>query len=233
VLVTLDDASFGSGGLATTHWVTLYDADGITLLDRFRYPSDPGDGISLYRVSVTATDSAANWAATPCNATPGAASCPGGGTEVNTYTSFWLDNDASEGGHYWYQAIGWPENGGNCELVLVCTGGSYGYDFRDNFPAPAAFTFRNPYTGYSVTFEERSSATDNCSDDPDNLCAPRVKFGVGPGEEKQVPASSLGFYFATTSGPRLNSLDWFNGDPDRYWALPPDGTLAPFTVEVP
>ena len=39
--------------------------------------------------------------------------------------------------------------------------------------------------------------------------------------------------FAVTAGPRLNSFDWANGDPDRYWALPPDGTLAPFTVEVP
>ena len=48
-----------------------------------------------------------------------------------------------------------------------------------------------------------------------------------------MPASALGYYYAQTTGPSLNSYDWFEGDPDRYWALPPDGILAPFQVEVP
>ena len=49
----------------------LYDVDQLTLLDRFRYPSDPGDGVSLYRISLTVADSAENWAGTPCGASPG------------------------------------------------------------------------------------------------------------------------------------------------------------------
>jgi hypothetical protein len=71
VLVTVGDAGFGSGGISTTHWVTLYDVDGSTLLDEFRYPSDPGDGVSLYRISLTAVDSPANWAASPGGSSPG------------------------------------------------------------------------------------------------------------------------------------------------------------------
>ncbi|MBN2361771.1 MAG: lamin tail domain-containing protein, partial [Deltaproteobacteria bacterium] len=227
VLVTINHSNFGGGSLATNHLITLYDADGVTALDRYRYPSDPGEGVSLSRLSTSAVDSATNWAATPCGATPGAASCPGGDS-VLSYTSFWLDRNASEGGIYWYQAIGWPERGaGSCEESIVCTGGAYGYDFRDNFPAPAAFGFANPYAEYTVTFVERSSPTDPCTDPCTNAA-----IAVGPAQSATVPASSLGYYFAITSGPSLNALDWFGGDPERYWALPPDGTLAPFTVEV-
>ena len=75
VLVTVGDATFGSSGLATTHWVTLYDVDGITLLDEFRYPSDPGDGVSLCRVSLTAPDDDSNWIASPSFSSPGDGAC--------------------------------------------------------------------------------------------------------------------------------------------------------------
>jgi hypothetical protein len=227
VVLTVDDASIGSSGLATTHEVSLYDVDGLTLLGSFRYPSDPGDGTSLYAMSLTAIDSAANWAATPCGATPGTSSCPGG-ADVTTFTSFWVDHNMSEGGISWYQAIGWPPwHGGSCELEIVCPGGLYGYTYRDNFPAPVAFDFVNPYTTHSVVFEERSGPTHTC--DP---CG-TATVTVGPGEARTVPASSLGYYYAVTDGPTLNSLDWAFGDPDLYWALPPDGILAPFIVEVP
>jgi parallel beta-helix repeat protein len=227
LLVTISDNNFGTGSLATTHVITLYDADGITPLDKFRYPSDPGDGVSLSRLSLTAVDSAANWAATPCGATPGAASCASGDA-VTSYVSTWLDRNASEGGIYWFQAIGWPTwGGGSCDERIVCTGGAYGHDFRDNFPAPAAFSFTNPYPQHTVTFVERASPTDTCTDPCSNPAT-----AVPPGQTVTVPASALGYYFAVTSGPTLNSLDWFGGDPSRYWDLPPDGTLAPFSVEV-
>ncbi|MCZ7677477.1 MAG: lamin tail domain-containing protein [Sandaracinaceae bacterium] len=226
VVVTISDTNFGSAGIATTHGVTLYDADGITALDAFRHPSDPGDGVSLYRISLVVADSAANWAATPCGSTPGRASCPSS-ADVTSYTSFWIDRDGSEGGHYWHQAIGWPVHGGDCELLIVCTGGLYGYDYRDNVPAPASFSFTNPYPDRPIVFEERSSPTDRCMDP-----CPNATFTVDPGATRTVPASSLGWYFVVSGGPTLNAFDWWGGDPDRYWALPPDGVLAPFSVEV-
>ncbi|MGC4120868.1 MAG: lamin tail domain-containing protein [Myxococcales bacterium] len=226
VVVTISDTNFGSSGLATTHTITLYDVDGITALDKFRYPSDPGDGVSLSRVSVTAADSAANWVATSCNATPGAGECPSSGAVI----SFWADRDASEGGHFWVQAIGWPEwYVQSCENTVVCTGGSYNHAYKPNLVAQQSFSFTNPYSNYSVVFVERAGPADFCGE----KCPNMASVTVPPGATQTVPASSLGYYFASTSGPALNSLDWYNNDPALYWALPPAGTLAPFTVTAP
>jgi hypothetical protein len=231
VVVTIDDNNFGSSGMATTHWATLYDIDGITLLDRFRHPSDPGDGVSLYRVSIATADSAENWAATPCGATPGAGSCPDS-HDVTSFTSFWVDRYGDESGIYWFQAIGWPEwHDPVCEFLIVCDSARNEYHYRDNIPAPSAFAFRNPYPDYRVVFVERSGPTDDCGGAAGECTAAR--FIVAPGAMATVPASSLGYYFARTDGPSLNTLDWFGGDPDLYWSIPPDGVLAPFTVEVP
>ncbi|MBN1945241.1 MAG: lamin tail domain-containing protein [Bradymonadales bacterium] len=227
VVLTIDDSNFGSSSMATTHHVSLYDVDGLTILDAFRYPSDPGDGYSLYRISLAVADSAANWDATPCGATPGTNTCPDS-SDVTSYTSFWVDKNMSEGGIWWYQAIGWPQwYYGYCDELIVCPTSPYGYTYRDNFPAAQPFQFTNPYSAHSVLFQERNGPTHTC--DP---CG-TAEFIVLPGEVRQVPASSLGYYYAQTVGPTLNAYDWFDGDPDRYWALPPDGILAPFTVEVP
>ena len=227
VLAGISDTNLGSAGLATTHGVALYDVDGITSLDAFRFPSDPGDGISVYRISLSVADSMANWSGTPCGATPGAGSCGSG--DVTSYTSFWVDYDASEGGHYWRQAIGWPEWWrADCELLVVCPGGAYPYGYRDNIAAPRAFSFTNPYPDRPIVFTERASATDACGEP-----CPNASLTVPAGATVTVPASSLGYYFAVALGPSLNALSWYGGDPDRYWALPPDGTLAPFSVEVP
>jgi hypothetical protein len=152
---------------------------------------------------------------------------------VTSYTSFWVDRYGDEGGIYWYQAIGWPEwHSSTCELNIVCPGGAYGYTYRDNFPAPQPFDFSNPYAEYAVVFTERSSPTDDCGGMSGNGCT-GASVPVAPGATAQVPASSLGYYYAQTVGPTLNTLDWFGGDPSLYWALPPDGILAPFVVEVP
>ena len=228
VVMTIDDASFGASSLATSHVVQLVDADGITLLDRFGYPSDPGDGVSLYRVSLKAADAASNWAATPCGSTPGAIDCPTT-SDVTTYVSFWIDRYGDESGIYWYQAIGWPEwHDSVCELQIVCDGPSSEFHYRDNFPAPSAFSFQNPYASHSVLFVERSSPTDDCGG-ISGTCT-NASFVVAPGALATVPASSLGYYFARTDGPSLNSLSWFGGDPSLYWTIPPDGILAPFSV---
>jgi hypothetical protein len=228
--MTIDDAGFGASALATTHLVQLVDVDGLTLLDRFSYPSDPGDGVSLHRISLTEADSVANWAATPCGSTPGAIDCPTS-ADVTTYVSFWVDRYGDEGGIYWYQAIGWPDwHDPLCELLIVCDGTGNGFHYRENFPAASAFGFQNPYPDHSILFVERSSPTDDCGGIASSCT--NATFTVPPGSFATVPASSLGYYFARTDGPSLNSLDWFGGDPELYWTIPPDGILAPFYVDV-
>ncbi|MBN1770964.1 MAG: lamin tail domain-containing protein, partial [Deltaproteobacteria bacterium] len=230
VVVTIDDANFGSSGLATTHLVQLVDADGITLLDRFGFPSDPGDGVSLHRISLRVVDSAANWAPSSCGAGPGALDCPGASTAAS-YVSFWADRYGDEAGIYWYQAIGYPDwHDPFCELNVVCDGTLNSHHYRPNFPAAHPFAFQNPYRSHGVVFVERSSPTDDCGGMSGTCTAAR--FTVPPGALATVPASSRGWYFARTDGPTLNVLDWFGGDPALYWAIPPDGILAPFLVEV-
>ncbi|MBU0661816.1 lamin tail domain-containing protein [Patescibacteria group bacterium] len=231
VLMTIDDSSFGSSSLTTTNLVQLVDADGLTLLDRFGFPSDPGDGVSLHRKSLTVVDSAANWVPTPCGSTPGAIDCHTS-SDVTTYVSFWADRYASEAGIYWYQAIGWPDwHDPSCELAIVCDGPLSDSHYRDNFPATSSFSFQNPYPNHSVIFVERSSPTDDCGGISGSCTNASVT--VPPGALATVPASSLGYYFARTDGPSLNVLDWFGGDPKLYWSIPPDGILPPLFVEVP
>jgi parallel beta-helix repeat protein len=80
LLLTTDDAAICSG-LATSDPLELYDSDGITLIDSFSYPQDPGDGVSTDRVDTTVGDVESNWAASDCasGSTPGEAndSCTG------------------------------------------------------------------------------------------------------------------------------------------------------------
>ena len=71
VLVTIGDATLGNSGIATTHWIAIYDEDRSTKLDEFQCPSDPGDGVSLYRISLNADNNCDNWAASPRGSSPG------------------------------------------------------------------------------------------------------------------------------------------------------------------
>ena len=83
-----------------------------------------------------------------------------------------------------------------------------------------------------MVFTERASPTDDCGGMPGSGCT-GASFTVPAGATLEVPASTQGYYEAQTSGPTLNSFDWCGTDPALFWALPPDGVLAPFTVEVP
>lgn len=227
VLARVYDTAFGAAGLATTHWVQLFDVDGTTLLDEFRYPSDPGDGVSLHRIDLIRADDAANWAATPCGSTPGDRSCPDT-VDVSTFTSFWVDRDAGEDGVFWHQAIGWPQwHDWPCS---VCPGGSTPYTYWNNLPAAQPFTFTNLYADYSVVFTERANLTDDCGGPQGGGCT-GASVQVPPRTTVEVPASSLGYYYAQTVGPELNTLDWWDGNPESYRQLPPDGTLRIFSVE--
>jgi len=55
-------------GLTTTDPITLFEADGVTVVDTFSYPTNPGNGRSMEKVTLTAGDSADNWEAASCEA---------------------------------------------------------------------------------------------------------------------------------------------------------------------
>ncbi len=76
VLVTTDDTTVGNA-LATSDEVTLYEADGVHPIDAFLHPTNPGNGVSVERVSLTGIDDDTNWTACTCpgGASPGQANC--------------------------------------------------------------------------------------------------------------------------------------------------------------
>lgn len=81
-LVTTTDAYIGTG-LSVSDEVTLYEADGVSVIDTLQYPSNPGNGVSLERlVLVGAFDDSANWAGSTCasGSSPGAANCVSSGS---------------------------------------------------------------------------------------------------------------------------------------------------------
>ena len=60
-LLTTGDQSLGNG-LAISDPVTLFQPDGYTPIDTFGFPSDPGDGYSIEKVTYDAGDAIGNWA---------------------------------------------------------------------------------------------------------------------------------------------------------------------------
>jgi hypothetical protein len=79
LLVTTDDTTIGNS-LGVTDPVAIYEADGVHLLDAFLYPVNPGNGISMERLSVTGIDAAEDWLACTCagGGSPGVESCSSG-----------------------------------------------------------------------------------------------------------------------------------------------------------
>ena len=80
-VVTVDDASIGSGLAAASDQVLLYEADGYSVIDTYAFPFNPGNGVSAERIDLMAADSSSNWQDSTCNASgpsgsPGAANCP-------------------------------------------------------------------------------------------------------------------------------------------------------------
>ena len=76
VLLTTADTTLGNA-LSVHDPVTLYEADGVHLLDAFRFPANPGNGISMERQYLEVLDDASNWAASTCagGSSPGTALC--------------------------------------------------------------------------------------------------------------------------------------------------------------
>ena len=81
VLVTTPDATLGNGLANGSDPVTLLDLDGTTVIDSWSFPVDPGDGVSIERIDVTAGDVASNWTASPCAVghSAGRLACAAGG----------------------------------------------------------------------------------------------------------------------------------------------------------
>lgn len=73
VVVTTGDTTLGNS-LSVSDEVTLYDADCTHILDAFLHPTNPGNGVSMERVSL---DDAHDWAASTCGGggSPGSSNC--------------------------------------------------------------------------------------------------------------------------------------------------------------
>ncbi|MFT4626401.1 MAG: hypothetical protein ACI8PZ_005078 [Myxococcota bacterium] len=61
-LLTTDDLSIGDGLAAASDPVTLLLADGVTVIDTYGTPVNPGDGYSMEKIDYAAPDSPDNWA---------------------------------------------------------------------------------------------------------------------------------------------------------------------------
>jgi hypothetical protein len=76
LLLTTDDSTIGSG-LATNDEVYLLEDNGSSLIDSYTFTSNPGNGISVEKVDLSAGDASDNWEASDCasGSSPGDASC--------------------------------------------------------------------------------------------------------------------------------------------------------------
>ena len=75
LMLTTGDTTLGSG-LATTDDVFLFEPDGLTLIDSFTSPSDPGNGVSIEKIDLLGGDVLSNWQAAACGPTPADTNCP-------------------------------------------------------------------------------------------------------------------------------------------------------------
>ncbi|MFT7580531.1 MAG: hypothetical protein ACI9MR_002202, partial [Myxococcota bacterium] len=58
-------ATIGNG-LTPDDAITLYEADGVTVVDRFSFPYNPGNGKAVEKVTMTAGDRQENWVTSTC-----------------------------------------------------------------------------------------------------------------------------------------------------------------------
>lgn len=90
VVVTTGDTTLGNS-LSVSDPVTLYDADGESVLDEFRFPFNPGNAVSVERVAYWGElDSVDNWAASTCaaGASPGLDNCVSGSSSAAAESAY-------------------------------------------------------------------------------------------------------------------------------------------------
>ena len=75
LMLTTGDTTLGSG-LATTDDVFLFEPDGLTLIDSFTSPTDPGNGVSTEKIDLLGGDLLSNWRDASCGPTPADTNCP-------------------------------------------------------------------------------------------------------------------------------------------------------------
>jgi parallel beta-helix repeat protein len=89
-LLTTTDTTLGNG-LSVSDEIELYETDGINRIAAYRFPENPGNGVSLERVAVWGLlDSEDNWAVSTCasGGSPGGENCvsaASSGTSISDY----------------------------------------------------------------------------------------------------------------------------------------------------
>ena len=58
-----------ASGLAVSDPLTLYEADGVTVVTTFSWPMDAGDGVPVERLDLAEGDVESNWAPAACGPT--------------------------------------------------------------------------------------------------------------------------------------------------------------------
>ncbi|MGB0589751.1 MAG: lamin tail domain-containing protein [Myxococcota bacterium] len=88
VLLTTPDTSIGTG-LSTNDPIKLRAPKGAAAIDTYFFPFNPGNGVSAEKIDLLVGDVHQNWAASSCNATPGAPNCVAvvGGSEATISTA--------------------------------------------------------------------------------------------------------------------------------------------------
>ena len=85
-VVSTEDTTLGNA-LSVTDTLVLWEGE--HRIDTYGYPFNAGNGVSVERLSMNATDAAANWVASTCasGSSPGDANCATGGTVGGSGTS--------------------------------------------------------------------------------------------------------------------------------------------------
>lgn len=90
IVLTTGDTTLGNS-LSVSDEVVLYEADGVTPIDSFQYPSNPGNAVSIERVEYWGRlDDSDNWEASTCasGSSPGLVNCVTGASTAAAESSY-------------------------------------------------------------------------------------------------------------------------------------------------
>lgn len=89
-VVTTGDTTLGNS-LSVSDPITLFEADGVTVLDSFRFPANPGNAVSIEKVGYYGgLDDADNWEASTCasGSSPGLVNCVSNASSAAAESSY-------------------------------------------------------------------------------------------------------------------------------------------------
>ncbi len=93
IMVTTEDTTLGNS-LSVSDTVTLYEYDGVHVIDKYQWPTNPGNAISSERVAMGGLlDADTNWEASTCasGGSPGAENCVSASTSGPTVSDLYGD----------------------------------------------------------------------------------------------------------------------------------------------